>query len=214
MAVQQVLNTVFNVVTAIHNLIKSGYLIWKSLENMWDACADAWNGLFDDSASSGKKWYDMYLQKENCADMFAAIAGCFLNKFLGPYIDEFKEKATSLINEAGKSMNDLIYDELSDINLYAAYANREAFLLEKAAIQLNGYSDVISSFNSSSASTQQQASQPAQPAQASASSGTPLAAGTDATESKSLVKRQVLEGATSNVSGWGEREILPKENFV
>ena len=46
--------------------------------------------------------------------------------------------------------------------------------------------------------------------QSSASSGTT----SDEAEAKSLVKRQVLPGATSNESGWGEREILSKENFI
>ena len=138
MAVQQVIGTLFNIVTAIHNLVKSGFLVYQAIKNIFSgnfSFSDLWEGL---------NW-NTFLAKENCADMFAAIAGCFLNKFLGPYIDEFKEKATSKINELGKSMNDLIYDELADANLYAAYANREAFLLEKMSHQINGYNDLLKS---------------------------------------------------------------------
>ena len=153
MAVQQIINTLFNIVTAIHNLIKSGLLIVQAIKNLFsgDGFSDLWKKL---------SWPD-FIAKENCADMFAAIAGCFLNKFLGPYIDEFKEKATSKINELGKSMNDLIYDELADANLYAAYANREAFLLEKMSIQINGYNNLLSSGNSSTQATSQPAAQQA-----------------------------------------------------
>jgi hypothetical protein len=70
--------------------------------------------------------------------MYAAIAGCLLNKFLGPYIEEFTSKVVGKINEVGNDFNDKLYDELQDANVFASYANREAFLLKKASIQMSG----------------------------------------------------------------------------
>ena len=43
-----------------------------------------------------------------------------------------------MINEGGSAFNDFLYAELSDVHTFAAYANQEAFLLEKAKIQING----------------------------------------------------------------------------
>ena len=81
---------------------------------------------------------DFELSEKNCKDMYAAIAGCLLNKYLGPYLDEFKEKALNAINKAGNAFNDMLYEELSDARTFAAYAEQEAFLLEKAKIQIKG----------------------------------------------------------------------------
>jgi hypothetical protein len=52
-----------------------------------------------------------------------------LNKFVGSYLDEFREKALNEINKGGNKLNDMLYDELSDARTFAAYANHEAFLL-------------------------------------------------------------------------------------
>lgn len=127
MAIDQIVNVITNIVSALHNLANSVMMIIESIKNVY------------------KSWKDgvefklkLDLDKKNCKDMFAAIAGCLLNKFLGPYIDEFKEKTLNAINEYGKDFNDLLYDELSDANTFAAYANQEAFLLKKASLQING----------------------------------------------------------------------------
>ena len=54
--------------------------------------------------------------------MFASIMACFLNKYLGKYLDDFAEKAVGEINKIGNIMNDKLYDELQDINTFSSYA--------------------------------------------------------------------------------------------
>ena len=125
-AVQQVINTFTNIVSAIHSLVTNVLLIWEALKGLKD-----WLGEIDIDI-------DLALAEQNCADMFAAIGGCLLNKFLGPYLDEFKEKALETINETGQTFNDILYNELQDANTFAAYAEHEAFLLEKSKLQIKG----------------------------------------------------------------------------
>lgn len=127
MAINQVVGVITNIISALHNLWNSMEMIWRSLQNLWDS----W---IEDIEFN----LQLELDEKNCKDMFAAIAGCLLNKFLGPYIDEFKEKTIDAINEVGKDFNDMLYEELSDANTFAAYANHEAFLLKKASLQING----------------------------------------------------------------------------
>lgn len=126
-AVMQVVGTITNIITALNNLWTSIELLWEGLKKCWD------DWMRDIEFNIG-----LELDAKNCADMYAAIGGCLLNKFLGPYIDEFKEKALKEINETGKSFNDLLYEEMADANAFAAYANHEAFLLNKAELQIKG----------------------------------------------------------------------------
>lgn len=127
MAISQVIGTITNIIKVLHDLWNSVKMIWQSLQNLWDSWTADIN--FD---------LELELDEENCKYMFAAIAGCMLNKFLGPYIDEFREKTLNAINEAGADFNSMLYDELSDANTFAAYAEHEAFLCKKAALQING----------------------------------------------------------------------------
>jgi hypothetical protein len=82
--------------------------------------------------------FQLNIEKEACMDMYAAIAGCLLNKYLGPYLEEFTDKVVGKINEVGNNFNDALYDSLSDVNTFTSYANQESFLLKKASIQLKG----------------------------------------------------------------------------
>jgi len=70
--------------------------------------------------------------------MYAAIAGCLLNKFLGPYIEEFTDKVVGKINEVGNNFNNALYEGLQDVNTFSSYANQESFLLKKASLQIKG----------------------------------------------------------------------------
>lgn len=126
-AVQQVVGMITSIVSALHNL-------WTSIELLWQSLVDLWNSFDVDIISD----IDFELHEKNCKDMYAAIAGCLLNKFLGPYLNDFKEKALSSINNVGNKFNDILYEELSDAHTFAAYANQEAFLLKKAQIQIDG----------------------------------------------------------------------------
>lgn len=126
-AVQQVVGTITAIVDALVN-------VWTSIELLIDAISDLWDSISFDIDFD----IDFELSEKNCKDMYAAIAGCLLNKYLGPYLDEFKEKALNAINKAGNAFNDMLYEELSDARTFAAYAEQEAFLLEKAKIQIKG----------------------------------------------------------------------------
>lgn len=126
-AVQQIVGAITSIVSALHNLVTSVGLLLEGLGDFWKSLT--WDVDFD---------FDWDLSEKNCKDMYAAIAGCFLNKFLGDYFEEFKQKAVEMINEGGSAFNDFLYAELSDVHTFAAYANQEAFLLEKAKIQISG----------------------------------------------------------------------------
>lgn len=126
-AVMQVVGAITNIITALHNLWTSVELLWDGLKKLWDD----WTRELDFNIG-------LELDAKNCADMYAAIGGCLLNKFLGPYLNEFRDKALKEIEETGKELNDLIYDELADVNTFAAYAQHESFLLKKAELQIKG----------------------------------------------------------------------------
>lgn len=126
-AAQQIIGTFVNFIKSIANLVNSVVLIAKALEELWESWTN-WGNW---------KW-NFNLQNESCSDMFAAIAGCLLNKFLGPYLDEFTNKIVGEINEFGTEINNKLYEEFQDVNMFSSYANQEAFLLKKASIQLKG----------------------------------------------------------------------------
>ena len=70
--------------------------------------------------------------------MYAAIAGCLLNKYLGTYLEDLTSKIVGKINEVGNNFNDALYDSLSDVNTFTSYTKQESFLLKKASIQIKG----------------------------------------------------------------------------
>lgn len=126
-AVSQIASTVLNIVSALYDLWTQIGLIITALGELWDNWTTNWNLKF--------QWE---LDAKNCKDMFAAIGACFLNKFLGPYLTEFKEKAVREINNYGNDFNQMLYEEMKDINTFASYASQEAFLLQKAQLQMKG----------------------------------------------------------------------------
>jgi hypothetical protein len=76
MAVSQIVGVVTNVVTAFTNMISSIILIAKAIQDMFEN----WTKWAD--------WiWEVEIEAENCKDMLSAIAACYLNKFLGPYIE-------------------------------------------------------------------------------------------------------------------------------
>ena len=128
-AVNQVVGSILAVVDALGSLVSSIVSLWEAIVDTVSSWAD-WSNLK----------LELELQQENCKDMFASIAACLLNKFLGSYLDEFTEKVVGKINEVGSDFNDKLYDELQDANAFASYAKQEAFLLKKASIQIKGLS--------------------------------------------------------------------------
>lgn len=127
MAAQQVIGAFTSLLGALANLVQSVILIADVLIDLWNNWTDWSNWVFQ-----------LNIEKEACMDMYAAIAGCLLNKYLGPYLEDFTDKVVGKINEVGNNFNDALYDSLSDVNTFSSYANQEAFLLKKASIQLRG----------------------------------------------------------------------------
>lgn len=127
MVVGQIVGTIVNLVSALQNLVVSIATLATAIGNMF------------------KDWFDwskfniqLEIEAENCKDMLSAIAACYLNKLLGPYIEQFTSKVVGKINEVGNNFNELLYDEFQDINMFTSYSNQEAFLLQKASLQIKG----------------------------------------------------------------------------
>lgn len=127
MAAQQVIGAFTSLLDALANLVQSVLLIADSLMDLWNSWTDWSNWKFQ-----------MNIEKEACMDMYASVAGCLLNKYLGSYLEDFTDKIVGKINEVGNNFNDALYDSLSDVNTFSSYANQEAFLLKKASIQIKG----------------------------------------------------------------------------
>lgn len=126
-AVKQIVGTVFNLISALQNLVASVLLIF-------DAIVDFIKNLSDFADLT----FELELEKEACVQFYSSIAACLLNKFLGPYINEFATKLVGKINEFGNNFNEMLYEGLQDVDTFASYANQEAFLLKKASLQMQG----------------------------------------------------------------------------
>ena len=127
MAAQQVIGSFTSLLDALANLVQSVLLIADALTNLWD------------SWTNWAEWkFKIDIDKKACMDMYAAIAGCLLNKYLGPYLEDFTSKIVGKINEVGNNFNDALYDSLSDVNTFTSYSKQESFLLKKASIQIKG----------------------------------------------------------------------------
>lgn len=126
-AVNQVVTTFLNVVNAFQSLITSVLLLGDAIKN-----------FFIGLAEFAEMTFKLQLEQKECIDFYASIAACLLNKYLGPYLDEFTQKVTNKIHEYGNDFNALLYDELQDTNILASYAKQQAFLLKKASLQING----------------------------------------------------------------------------
>lgn len=125
-AFQQIFGTLLNLVMSILNLISSIMLLWQAIMKL-----EEWT----DVSLSALKFAN---NKENCVQMMSSIAACYLNKFLGPILDEFENDVIDSINELGNSLNNKISEELENTQILSDYINRESFLLKKASIQISG----------------------------------------------------------------------------
>ena len=127
MAVSQIVGMITNIVNAFSNMISSIILLAKGIYEMFKNWSD-WADWI----------WEVEIEAENCKDMLSAIGACYLNKFLGPYIEQFTDKIVGAINEAGNNLNELLFDQFQDVNMLASYVNQEAFLLQKASLQIKG----------------------------------------------------------------------------
>ena len=127
MAVQQIVGAITSLVSALQNLVASVLLLADGILAMAKSWLD-WS----------KFQWELEIDKENCKDMLSAIAACYLNKLIGPYIEQFTSKLVGKINELGNNLNEQLFDAFQDTNMLASYAQQQAFLLQKANLQIKG----------------------------------------------------------------------------
>lgn len=127
MAVGQVIGAITNLVSALQNLVASVILLAEGILEMAKSWLD-WSKL---------EW-ELQIDRENCKDMLSAIAACYLNKLIGPYIEQFTSKLVGKVNELGNNLNEQLFDAFQDTNMLASYAQQQAFLLQKANLQIKG----------------------------------------------------------------------------
>ncbi len=127
MAVGQIIGMITNLVSAFQNLVASVLLLADGILSMAKSWLD-WSNF---------QW-ELEIEAENCKDMFSAIAACYLNKMLGPYIEQFTSNVVGKVNELGNTLNQELYGAFQDVNMFSSYANQQAFLLQKANLQIKG----------------------------------------------------------------------------
>lgn len=126
-AVGQIIGTFLNIVKSLQSLLTSVLLLFDSIKNFIVGLADF-----------AKLRFELLLKQEQCASFLSSIAACLLNKYLGPYLDQFTNSVVGKINEFGNNFNEALYEGLQDANVFASYAQQEAFLMKKASLQING----------------------------------------------------------------------------
>ena len=104
---------------------------------------EAVENMFDDAIKIGELDFEAFMSEEECQYMFATMAACMLNKFLGNKLQLFEQKISGKITEAGDKLNSAIASELTDVNSLSSYLEREKFMMEKAAKQINGIDNLI-----------------------------------------------------------------------
>lgn len=104
---------------------------------------EAVKNMFDDAFKIGELDFEAFMSEEDCQYMFASMAACMLNKFLGNKLQSFEQKISGKITEAGSKLNSAIASELTDVNSLSSYLEREKFMMEKAAKQINGIDNLL-----------------------------------------------------------------------
>lgn len=127
-AFNQILSTLFSLVTSIMSLIKTIFALWDAIKGL-----ASWLDV-----SLGK--FVNILNREQCVDLYSSIAACLLNKFLGPLLDEFESDALNAVNKVGNKFNDFISEQMEDVDVLTSYIDRENFFIQKAKIQIEGLS--------------------------------------------------------------------------
>lgn len=107
--------------------------------------ADSIKDFFDNLSDVGTGDWEFFLSEEDCEYMFATLAACMLNKFLGSKLQSLEQKLSGSIIEAGSKLNSKIAESLADVNSVSSYIERERFMMEKATKQINGISNMLNS---------------------------------------------------------------------
>jgi hypothetical protein len=132
-ALSQISGTIQGLVGNIFGFLGSIIDLYKSIVDLVDAISNIGFG----------NWGD-FMAEEDCEYIFAAMAACMLNKFLGSKLQDLERKISSKIIETGSALNSSIADGLADVNSVSSYIERETFMMEKATKQINGINNLIS----------------------------------------------------------------------
>jgi hypothetical protein len=99
---------------------------------------DTFNNFVDNLKINANLEYEEFCSKEDCEFMFAMMGACLLSKLLGNKLQEFEQKVSNKIINAGSDLNSAIADGLSSVSNISGFLEREKFMMEKASKQLDG----------------------------------------------------------------------------
>lgn len=106
--------------------------------------AESIKNVIDNLLNAGIGDWELFMSDEECEYMFATMAACMLNKFLGSKLREFEQKISGKITEVGDELNSAISSSLADVNSLSSFVEREKFMMEKATKQIKGINNMIS----------------------------------------------------------------------
>lgn len=84
-----------------------------------------------------------FATQEDCEFTFAMMGACLLGKLMGNKLQEFEQKVSSQIINAGSSVNDAINDAMTDVGNVGNYVEKQKFMLQKAEKQLKGVNQIL-----------------------------------------------------------------------
>ena len=79
--------------------------------------------------------------------MFAMMGACLLSKLLGSKLQEFEQSVSNKIINTGSDFNQAVSDSLQSTNNISGFLEREQFMMQKAAKQLDGLHRMTDSTN-------------------------------------------------------------------
>lgn len=132
-ALAQISGTITGLVNNVLGFLGSIVDLYKAVANLYDSIMNI----------GFKDWED-FMSEEDCEYIFAMLAACMLNKFLGSKLQDLERKLSDKIISAGTSLNSAIAENLADVNSVSSYVEREKFMMEKATKQINGINNMIS----------------------------------------------------------------------
>lgn len=136
----QLMQGIGQVVGSVSGLIGSAFGFLGSIFNLVSSIKNFVEGLFN----LGESDWDAFMSEEDCEYVFATMAACMMNKFLGSKMRKLEGKISNEIIKSGDKMNSFLADQLGDVNSVSSYLERERFMMEKATKQINGINNLIS----------------------------------------------------------------------
>ena len=100
------------VVGSINNLIGSAFSFLGSIADLIKALKNFIITIYE----LGDSDFELFMGEEDCEYIFATIAACMMNKFLGNKLQNLEDKISGEIIKTGDELNSHIADQLSDVN--------------------------------------------------------------------------------------------------